>query len=160
MLGALSLSPPKIFAGGPFSNRAGSPVDDMATFIGLNPAQAIGWKKRLATLRGQYRQGVVTLDRMAGGDFAGVSTGEMDEILAQDPGGFMTLMFGHAIEGMYSVPEYGGNAGLVGWHEISWPGDRQPRGYTDAQVSLSDGPDGYVPKGIGEQLLQLLAATD
>ena len=60
---------------------------------------------------------------------------------------------------MYCVPEYGGNADLVGWHEISWVGDRQPRGFTDAQVSLSDGPDVYVPTGIGKQLLQLLSAT-
>jgi hypothetical protein len=60
---------------------------------------------------------------------------------------------------MYSVPEYGGNADLVGWQEISWVGDRQPRGFTDAQVTLSDGPDVYVPSGIGQRLLQLLASS-
>ena len=62
---------------------------------------------------------------MAGGDFTAVSTEMMDGILAQDPDGFMTLLFGHAIEGMYSAPEYGGNRDLVDWHEIAWPGDRQ-----------------------------------
>ena len=159
MLGALTLSPAKIFAGGPFSNRAGWPIDDMAKFLRLTPAQRSGWARRLASLRAQYRRGVKTLDKMAGGDFTAVSTDKMDEILAQDPGGFMTLLFGHTIEGVYSAPEYGGNAGLVGWHEIAWPGDRQPRRYTDAQVTLSDGPDVYVPKGIGEQLLQLLATS-
>lgn len=159
MLGALTLEPPRIYAGGPFSNRAGSPTDDMATFIGLTPAEATGWSKRLAALRTQYRHGVASLDQMAGGDFTTVSHGRMDDILAQDPDGFMTLMFGHAIEGMYSAPEYGGNSGLVGWREISWPGDRQPRGYSDAEVTLSDGPDVYVPKGIGEQLMKLLSAS-
>ncbi len=159
MLGALTPSPAKIFAGGPFSSRAGWPADDMAKFLRLTPAQTTGWTRRLAGLRAQYRQGLKTLDKMAGGDFASVSTDKMDEILAQDPGGFMTLLFGHAIEGMYSAPEYGGNAGLVGWHEIAWPGDRQPRGYTDGQVTLSDGPDVYQPKGIGEKLLQLLATS-
>jgi hypothetical protein len=159
MLGALTLNPAKIFAGGPFSNRAGSKVDDMATFLRLTPAQANGWAVRLAALRTRYRNGIKTLDKMAGGDFATVPAYKMDEVLAQDPGGFMTLMFAHAIEGMYSAPEYGGNAGLVGWHEIAWPGDRQPRGYTDAQVTFSDGPDVYVPKGIGAQLLQLLATS-
>ena len=51
MLGALSFRPAEIFAGGPFSNRAGSSTDDMATFIGLTPAQAYGWSTRLARLR-------------------------------------------------------------------------------------------------------------
>jgi len=159
MLGALSLEPPEVYAGGPFSNRAGWPVDDMARFLRLTPAQANGWARRLVGLRSQYRQGVQVLDKMAGGDYTSLSGEKMDDILAQDPDGFMTLMFSHAIEGMYSVPEYGGNANLVGWHEISWVGDRQPRGFTDAQVSLSDGPDVYVPTGIGKQLLQLLSAT-
>ncbi len=159
MLGAFMLSPPGIFAGGPFSNRAGWPVDDMARFLRLTAAQTSGWKRRLASLRAQYHQGVETLDKMAGGDFTAVSTEMMDGILAQDPDGFMTLLFGHAIEGMYSAPEYGGNRDLVDWHEIAWPGDRQPRGYTDARVTLSDGPDVYMPKGIGEQLLQLLGTS-
>jgi len=159
MLGALQISPTKIFAGGPFSNRAGSPTDDMATFLGLTPAETSGWRQRLTQLRHEYRQGINRLDEMAGGDFAKVTTDKMDSILAQDPDGFMTLLFGHAIEGMYSVPEYGGNAGLVGWREIAWPGDRQPRGFTDAEVSLSDGPDVYVPRGIGDQLVKLLGTA-
>jgi hypothetical protein len=159
MLGALTLDPGKIFAGGPFSSRAGSKVDDMATFLGLSPAQASAWRLRLTTFRRQYRTGVRRLDQMAGGDFTSVPPEEMDAILAQDPGGFMTLLFGHAIEGMYSVPEYGGNAGLVGWSEIAFPGDRQPRGFTDAEVSLSDGPDVYTPTGIGQQLIKLLAVS-
>lgn len=159
MLGALALSPPRIFAGGPFSNRAGWPVDDMAKFLGLTPAQVSGWTLRLAGFRARYRAGIKTLDKMAGGDFTAASPDKMDEILAQDPGGFMTLLFTHAIEGTYSAPEYGGNAGLVGWHEISWPGDRQPRGYSDSAVSLSDGPDAYAPKGIGAQLLELLRTS-
>jgi hypothetical protein len=159
VLGALTIMPAKIFAGGPFSDRAGSKLDDMASFLGLTPAQTHAWTRRLATFRGQYRQGVKTLDKIAGGDFTSLSGARMDAILAQDPGGFMTLLFGHAIEGMYSVPEYGGNAGLVGWHEIDWPGDQQPRGFTDAEVSLSDGPDAYVPAGIGKQLIKLLGIS-
>ena len=159
MLGALTLEPSKVFAGGPFSNRAGSKSDDMATFLGLSPSQVSAWERRLARFREQYRAGVKSLDRMSGGDFTRATVDKMDAILAQDPDGFMTLLFGHAIEGMYSVPEYGGNAGLVGWRDITWPGDRQPRGYTDAEVTLSDGPDPYAPSGIGEQLIKLLAIS-
>ena len=159
MLGAFLLRPHKVFAGGPFSNRAGWPVNDMATFLRLTASQTYAWTQRLAGLRRQYRQGVAKLDQMAGGDFTKLSSTKMDEILAQDPDGFMTLLFGHAIEGMYSAPEYGGNAGLVGWRDIDFPGDRQPRGFTDTEVSRSDGPDVYVPSGIGEQVLKLLASS-
>jgi len=51
------------------------------------------------------------------------------------------LLFEHTIEGLYSVPEYGGNRGLAGWRDISYPGDSQPAGYSPAQVTDSDGPD-------------------
>ena len=60
---------------------------------------------------------------------------------------FTQLLFGHTIEGMYSVPEYGGNANLVGWQDIQWPGDIQPRGYTDAEVEAPEG-DALATSGI------------
>ena len=36
---------------------------------------------------------------------------------------------------MYGAPEYLGNRDLVGWRNIGFAGDVQPRGYTDAEVS-------------------------
>ncbi len=159
MLGALSMSPAKVFAGGPFSNRAGSPVDDMAHFIGLSPAQAHGWRLRIAGYRRAYSIGVVALDHLAGGDFERATNTVRDEALTKDPDGFASLLFQHAAEGMYSVPEYGGNRGLVGWKDIRFPGDRQPRGYTPDQVSLSDGPDRYRPRGAAATLLALMRAS-
>jgi hypothetical protein len=159
MLGALSFRPAEIFASGPFSNRGGNSTDDMATFIGLTPAQASAWSRRLARLREQYARGIVALDHLADGDFVAAPHATKDSILAQDPNGFTTLLFTHAIEGMYSVPEYGGNAALVGWHEIDFPGDRLPDGYTPTEVSTSDGPDVYVPSGVGEKLLGLIQSS-
>lgn len=159
MLGALSLDPPKVFAGGPFSNRAGSRVDDMATFLGLTTASAAGWKIRLARLRAVYTNGVADLDRLAGGSFLDASQAEKDTILAKNPEGFTAVLFAHAIEGTYSNPEYGGNADLSGWKEIAFPGDSQPRGYDDHEVSDSDGPEPYRPEGVGKRLLQLVAAA-
>ncbi len=50
---------------------------------------------------------------------------------------FTNLLFGHTIEAMYSNPEYGGNANLVGWKDIKFPGDVQPRGYTPAEVEAA-----------------------
>ena len=159
MLGALSTAPATVFAGGPFSDRAGSRTDDMAKFLALTPAQSAAWSRRISGLVEQYRSGVATLDRLAGGDFTAVSAEDKDAILAADPDRFMSLLFSHAIEGMYSVPEYGGNTARVGWTEIRFPGDVQPRGFTDAQVAYSDGPDRYVPVGIGELLLRLVSAA-
>lgn len=160
MLGALSVSPQEVFAGGPFSNRAGGTADDMASFIGLGPAEADAWTSRLAGYRTAYRRGIVALDGLTGGDFASASDAEKDAALVKDPEGFVTLLFGHAIEGMYSCPEYGGNAGLVGWTDISFPGDSQPRGYSAAEVSRSDGPDAYAPDATSEKLLGLIRASN
>ena len=56
--------------------------------------------------------------------------------------------FTHAIEGFLSVPEYGGNENTVGWQEISFPGDTQPRGYAADQVTRSDGLDPVVPDAL------------
>jgi hypothetical protein len=159
MLGALTLQPATVFAGGPFSDRAGSTTDDMATFIGLSPAQTSAWTTRLAELTTTYRNGVTELDRLAGGDFTQVPTDRQDSILATDPGGFMAVLFAHAIEGTYAAPEYRANRDLSGWHEIGFPGDAQPRGYTADEVSASDGPDVYVRAGIGDRLLTLLERT-
>jgi len=159
-LGALSLSPQAVFAGGPFSNRAGSRTDDMAHFIGLGPAEATAWKVRTAAWRTAYRRGLAALDKAVGGDFTSASNDTRDAVLAKDAGGFTTLLFGHAIEAMYSPPEYGGNADLVGWKDIYFPGDVQPRGYTAAEVTDSDGRDPYVPDAFVASLLSLIAVSN
>lgn len=160
MLGALSVSPQAIFAGGPYSSRAGGTTDDMAEFVGLGPAEADAWKSRLATYQMAYRRGIAALDSLAGGDFATATNPGKDAALLRDPDGFTSLLFGHAIEGMYSCPEYGGNAGLVGWKDIDFPGDSQPRGYTAAEVSESDGRDRYVPDATSERLLALIRTSN
>lgn len=160
LLGALSLSPQKIFAGGPFSDRAGWKTDDMARFIGLAPVESWAWHKRIGAWQEQYRTGVVNLDKAAGGSFLQAHNSVRDEVLAKDEGGFATLLFSHAAEGMYSNPEYGGNEHLVGWRDISFPGDVQPRGYTPAEVSRSDGPDPYHPSGIGAALVGLIKGSN
>ena len=159
LLGALSVTPQAVFAGGPFSNRSGNPTDDMAEFIGLGPAEAASWKIRLTDFQSRYRTGIATLDRLAGGDFTTVSNEAKDAVLVKDPDGFVTLMFGHAIEAMYSCPEYGGNEGLVGWIDIKFPGDCLPRGFTADEVTNSDGLDRYVPDGTALKLLALVKGS-
>lgn len=160
--GAVSGGPngePRILAGGPWSNRRRSGVDFTASFIALDPVTRIAWRKRLTGWREQYTSGIADLDRLAGGDFTAASPAEQDKILVKsEVGTFASLLFEHTIEGMYSVPEYGGNRGLAGWKDISYPGDSQPAGYPAAEVSRSDGRDPVDDTGVVAEVLKLLGA--
>ncbi len=152
------IPPPMIFAGGPWSNRHTSGPDLMATFSTLDPVTRIAWRKRLAGWQQQYTAGIATLDKLAGGDFTKATPAEQDKILAgPEAGTFRPLLFEHTIEGMYAVPEYGGNRGLVGWKDISYPGDSQPRGYTSDEVENSDGRDPVDDTAVVADVLKLLS---
>jgi hypothetical protein len=140
MLGAFSFKVPKIFAGGPWSDRHGGHENYMKHFVPLAPRQRVAWKKRVAQLQVAYRKAVKQLDAAAGGDFAKASASTQDKVLT-NLGAVRDLIFGHTIEGMYSVPEYGGNRNGVGWKGVYWPGDSQRRGYTASEVENSDGLD-------------------
>jgi hypothetical protein len=139
MLGALTLTPERVHAGGPWSDRKGGDANHLATFIPLTVPQRQGWEQRIAKLQKAYKDGVAALD---GQGFLAAPALQKDVILSSsDIAPFRDLMFNHAIEGTYCLPEYGGNENLTGWQEIKWPGDSQPRGYTPDEVSQSDGPD-------------------
>jgi hypothetical protein len=150
---------PVIFAGGPWSNRHTSGPDLMASFIALDPVSRIAWRKRLADWQRQYIRGIAALDKLAGGDFTKAAPADQDKILSQsEVSTFLSLLFEHTIEGMYSNPEYGGNRGLVGWKDISYAGDIQPLGYTSDEVERSDGRDPAGDTGIVADVLKLLGA--
>jgi hypothetical protein len=172
LLGAMDHDPPLIFAGGPFSNRAGSLTDDMAHFLTPNAAVHANWAGRLQRMRTTYADGIAALDGVARAmnapDFLHLARAQMDSVLASNPkvptlppgyGGFTDLLFEHTIEGTYSVPEYGGNARLVGWTDIGFPGDVQPRGYTDSDVSSPLDTVPFTPGPIATKVLELLTST-
>jgi hypothetical protein len=162
MLGALATldsAAPLVFAGGPWSNRHTSGPDLMARFMTLDPVARIAWRRRLQAWQQQYRQGIATLDKLAGGDFTKASHAEQDKILAgSGASSFTPLLFEHTIEGLYAVPEYGGNRDLAGWKDIAYPGDSQPRGYAPDEVSRSDGLDPVDDTGIVADVLKFLGA--
>ena len=140
MLAAFRFKVPKIFAGGPWSDRHGGGYNWMEDFVPLAPRQRWAWKRRIADLQKSYRKAVKQLDAAAGGDFSKASASTQDQVLTK-LAEVRQLIFSNAIEGMYSVPEYGGNRGTVGWKSVSWPGDSQRRGYTAHEVENSDGLD-------------------
>jgi hypothetical protein len=147
LLGAFLTDPPRIWAGGPWSGRAGGDAagGGFGAFIELSGLEEVAWRIRIEGslgrperefngpvigLQQRYRHGLAAL----GPDFAALPGAAQDARLREAPE-FCALLYEHACEGMYAAPEYGGNRQLAGWRYIGFEGDVQPRGYTDAEVS-------------------------
>jgi gluconate 2-dehydrogenase gamma chain len=65
-----------------------------------------------------YRQGLKSL-----GNFTSLSVEEQNKKLAEiERTHFFQLLRAHTIEGMFCDPMHGGNAGLIGWQLIGYPG--------------------------------------
>jgi hypothetical protein len=160
MLGAFNLPLPPIHAGGPYSDRAGAAHNDFADFVPLDALAELGWRIRIEGSQGKperefagpviglqqiYRDGLKHLDERAqsrfGKAFVDLASTLQDLLLADLTDGDTQTLVGAAlsntVEFMYGPPEYGGNQGLVGWIYTGWPGDTQPRGFTDAEVSVA-----------------------
>lgn len=144
LLGAFLVDPPRIWAGGPTSGRHGGKAG-FSEFHRLSRIDEIAWRTRIegslgiaerefngpvVGLQQLYREGLAQL----GPDFTSISPEERDERL-RGAESFTAVLYEHCCEGMYGAPEYGGNPDVVGWRAIDYPGDVQPRGWTDAEVS-------------------------
>jgi gluconate 2-dehydrogenase gamma chain len=65
-----------------------------------------------------YRTGIQQL-----GDFADLKPAEQDQRLrAIETTRYFRMLRQHTLEGMFSDPMHGGNAGLIGWQLIGYPG--------------------------------------
>ena len=72
-----------------------------------------------ATPREVYREGLAVL----GQDFKGLTPAAQDARLREiETTYFFRLLRQHTIEGMFSDPMHGGNAGMIGWQLIGYPG--------------------------------------
>lgn len=146
LLAAFSDDPPRIFAGAPYSDRGGSPVDYFAEFLPLDPYEERAWRLRIEGDAAQgtdgfqqvYRRGLAALAKESPlfPDLPGPArdtelrtTGNPDIQAMRD------LAVTHAIEFFLAAPEYGGNRNLDGWTAVAFEGDTQPRGFTDEQVN-------------------------
>jgi len=144
LLGAFRFDPPRIWAGGPTSGRfGGEPA--FASFHRLGPLDELAWRIRIEGSQGiparefngpvvgwqeRYRIGIAAL----GEDFCELEAEAQDERLRAQPD-FVKLLYGHCCEGMYGAPEYGGNRHASAWSAIGFPGDVQPRGWSDEEVA-------------------------
>jgi gluconate 2-dehydrogenase gamma chain len=71
-----------------------------------------------ATPQEIYREGLKPLQ-----NFAGLAPAEQDARLrAIETTMFFRMLRQHTVEGMFSDPLHGGNAGLIGWQLIGYPG--------------------------------------
>ena len=112
----------------------------------------------LVGLRDLYRDGLAQVDSVAlgakGAPFAALGTDDQDAVLALldstdvfpvDPirgKSFLDIVIAHTIEGCYSAPEYGGNAGGAGWRMLGIEGDDQPLGFSIFRIPAQ----GYVER--------------
>jgi gluconate 2-dehydrogenase gamma chain len=66
-----------------------------------------------------YRQGI----RELGDGFASLSAeAQTEKLVTIEKGHFFQMLRRHTIEGMFADPMHGGNAGLIGWQLIGYPG--------------------------------------
>jgi gluconate 2-dehydrogenase gamma chain len=72
------------------------------------------------TPREIYRAGIATLADFVG--MAGNAQAKRLHSIEQTP--FFQMVRNHTIEGMFCDPMHGGNAGLIGWQLIGFPGPR------------------------------------
>lgn len=208
LLAAFMTEPPLIYAGGPFSDRAGGESNDFARFLPLDEYESLAWRLVIEGSQGLperefngpvrglqqiYREGLAHLDaraaQLATGVLpAGIGTllneqlagtplsavldllnqltgtegfadlpGLLRDLIVLDPSdaevqALVDVAFPDTLDGLYGPPEYGGNKDLVGWTSTDWPGDVQPRGYTDSQVINRDRPglfDALYPPSYG-----------
>jgi len=177
-LSAFDQDPPRIFAGGPFSDRHPSadvpaPANDFQSSLPLTRYQRLAWQLRLngpkalagepfivlsddlrnnyTGLRDVLTTGLTFALRLA--NDVGVKRGVMPAELFWAAGpDFRQVFPGLLCEAAFSAPEYGGN--LATWPEVFYPGDSLPAGYTPAQVANST-PDPFPTETLAAVLLDI-----
>lgn len=160
LLGAFTVSPPRIYAGAPFSDRAGAARNDFERFLTLDRYEELAWRLRIEGSNGRgdlerngavpgwqrtYRAGLAAL---AADGFADKPRLERELILrrSSDPAvaTFVDIAWPHTWQFMYGAPEYGGNSDLVGWELSVYQGDVHPRGWSDEEVEAGPVPGTFI----------------
>jgi gluconate 2-dehydrogenase gamma chain len=145
-------SAPPVFAGGPY-RAASSAGPGFSAFQQLSRVKAIGWTAQINRWQALYRSGLAGLDKAAGGDFASAPSEVQDGILEEldtsnDP--FFAVLYDHTMEGAYSHPVYGGNAGYRSWQSVGFGGDVHGVRFPSLQYSRGawNVYGGYAPEEI------------
>jgi hypothetical protein len=122
LLTAFDTAIPKIYAGGPFSDRSGASTNDFQSFVELDRVSAASWTQTVPMIKSQLVDGLAAARAMKISDPAA--------LYDQLPDDFRTLIFELVTEAAWAAPEYGGNPNLAGWKMIHFEGDSLPQGYS------------------------------
>jgi hypothetical protein len=174
LLSAFATDPPRIYAGAPFSDRAGSPVNHFTSFLRLDAYEEKAWRLRIEGSGGNpdlefngpvpgwqtvYREGLAALNQAAGGNFAALPGPARDLVLRNSDSGaigeLIDIAWPHTWQLMYGAPEYGGNRDLVAWRYTNYQGDVQPKGWTREQIEQPGGTSGERPRSLDELPISL-----
>jgi hypothetical protein len=153
LLGAFDVDPPRIYAGGPYSGRHGG-EDGFSQFQKLTRVEELRWRTYLEGSQGiperewngpvtglieKYETWLDVLDQSArdseGAAFATLDVGTRSKLVQKADPELVSTLYGHAVEGTYGDPVYGGNHDQLGWAAIDYEGDRQPVGYSAEQMA-------------------------
>jgi hypothetical protein len=139
---------PAIFAGGPFSDRAGASENDFANFVELDRIADAAWRLRVlgsdavggapnedllgpvVGLRDRLRAGLDAALEQADKPIGNMSVDERAALFDAQPDDFKDLLIELVTEAAFAAPEYGGNKDLAGWALASFEGDALPQGYS------------------------------
>lgn len=145
LLAAFDGPRPRIFAGAPYSDRGGSPVNHFEDFLPLDPYEKRAWRLRIEGdpahridgFQQVYTRGLAALAKS--NPLFATLPGPVRDLALRTTGdaavrAMRDLAVTHAIEFYLAAPEYGGNRDLSGWKAVAFDGDTQPRGFTRAQI--------------------------
>lgn len=147
LLGAFDVTPPRIYAGGPYSGRQGG-TDGFSSFLPLTRVEELRWRTFLEGSQGiperewngpvkgllaRYQEGLDALTAVESG-FTRASLDRRRVVLISADEAFVDLLYAHTCEGTYGDPVYGGNFELSAWKAIDYEGDRHPLGYSPSQM--------------------------
>jgi hypothetical protein len=127
LLAAFDHMPPKIFAGGPFSDRnalpgQAPPPNAFAEFIELDRVSDAAWRPYVTDLHTKLKDSFAAVAASSSRDYKALFDGQSDE--------FKSLMIDLVCEAAFAAPEYGGNPKRAGWDLLHFEGDTQPLGFT------------------------------
>jgi hypothetical protein len=159
LLTALEYDPPRLYAGGPFSNRNPIPLpdgrpstvypdDSFSNFLPLTPDQEQSWRLLLygsagvpgggpndAVLgplvgwRDLCRKGLADVATRTGLPLDQLTSDALADAWSDLSPDFAGFIVQRIVEAAFAAPEYGGNRNLLGWKMIYFEGDTLPMGY-------------------------------
>lgn len=166
------VGPPRIYAGGPFSDRNPTPDgvvpdNNFLEWVELDRVSDTAWRTFLfgsdtvVGLKDRLTQGLDAAAAMHVADRA-----KLFDALDDD---FKSLLIDLVSEAAFAAPEYGGNPGLSGWRMIHFDGDSQPLGYTAytgsgfvdvrPEAPMAAANPGDDPEPLSDDIRQVLATV-